>query len=61
MQKLKNSLMTNMLEKDDTIAALQQAVKDKSLKMIEAKAQLDVKQKMIRELVENWKVEEAQV
>ena len=61
MQKLKNSLMTNMLEKDDTITALQQAVKDKSLKMIEAKAQLDAKQKMIRELVENWRVEEAQV
>uniref|UniRef100_A0A1X7UI82 Uncharacterized protein n=1 Tax=Amphimedon queenslandica TaxID=400682 RepID=A0A1X7UI82_AMPQE len=60
LQKLKNNLITNMVEKDDTIAALQQDVKDKNLKLIEAKTQLEAKQKMIHELVGNWKAEEAQ-
>ncbi|XP_019854037.1 PREDICTED: liprin-alpha-4-like [Amphimedon queenslandica] len=56
----KETDILNMEKKDDTIAALQQDVKDKNLKLIEAKTQLEAKQKMIHELVGNWKAEEAQ-
>ena len=72
LQKLKDTFTKNLVEKDEVIAGLQQAVNDKSQvvshskqaleqQMVEAKAQLEAKQKMIHELVEKWQVEEAQV
>ncbi|XP_011407188.1 PREDICTED: RGS domain-containing serine/threonine-protein kinase A-like [Amphimedon queenslandica] len=71
LQKLKDTFTKNLVEKDETIAALQQAVNDKSQVVSqskqaleqqkkEAKTQLKAKQEMIHQLVEKWQVEEAQ-